>query len=92
MRPFDTPRLIADIGSTYARFALESAPGLFSAQTSLRCADHADFRAAVRAYLDTLPPGQNVEHAAVVIASPVEGDRVRMTNHHWEFSIETTQQ
>ena len=38
MLPFDNPRLIADIGSTYARFALETAPGVFSAQTSLRCA------------------------------------------------------
>ncbi len=92
MLPFDTPRLIGDIGSTYARFALETAPGVFSAQTSLLCADHADFRAAVRAYLDTLPPGQHVEHAAVAIANPVEGDRVRMTNYHWEFSIETTRQ
>ena len=92
MPPFDSPRLIADIGSTFARFALETAPGVFSAQTSLRCADHAEFRAAVRAYLDTLPPGQTVEHAAVAIANPVEGDRVRMTHHPWEFSIETTRQ
>jgi glucokinase len=58
----------------------------------LRCADHADFHAAVRAYLDTLGPGHNVEHAAVAIANPVEGDRVRMTNYHWEFSIEQTRQ
>ena len=92
MPPFDNPRLIADIRSTYARFALETAPGVFSAQTSLRCGGHADFRAAVRAYLDTLPPGQTVEHAAVAIANPVEGDRVRMTNDHWEFSIKTTRQ
>jgi glucokinase len=29
-----------------------------------------------------------VRHAAVAIANPVTGDMVRMTNHHWEFSIE----
>jgi len=92
MVPFDSPRLIADIGGTYARFALETAPGQFSAPAQLRCADHADFYAAVRAYLDSLPPGQQVEHAAVAIANPVEGDRVRMTNYHWEFSIEQTRQ
>ncbi len=92
MAPQDSPRLIADIGGTYARFALETAPGRFSAQAQLRCADHADFHAAVRAYLDTLPPRTLIEHAAVAIANPVEGDRVRMTNYHWEFSIEQMRQ
>ena len=92
MAQLDSPRLIADIGSTYARFVLETAPGAFSAAASLRCADHADFKAAVRAYLDSLPTGQRVEHAAVAIANPVEGDRVRMTNYHWEFSIEQVRQ
>jgi glucokinase len=92
MATYDPPRLIADIGGTYARFALETAQGRFSTPASLRCADHADFHAAVRAYLDTLPPGTQVEHAAVAIANPVEGDRVRMTNYHWEFSIEEMRQ
>ncbi len=92
MATYDPPRLIADIGGTYARFALETAQGRFSTPASLRCADHADFHAAVRAYLDTLPPGTQPEHAAVAIANPVEGDRVRMTNYHWEFSIEEMRQ
>jgi glucokinase len=92
MAPQDSPRLIADIGGTYARFALETAPGRLRAQASLRCAEHADFHAAVRTYLDTLPPRTLVEHAAVAIANPVEGDRVRMTNSHWEFSIEQMRQ
>ncbi len=92
MALYDPPRLIADIGGTYARFALETAQGRFSAPASLRCADHADFHAAVRAYIDTLPPGTRLEHAAVAIANPVEGDRVRMTNYHWEFSIEEMRQ
>jgi glucokinase len=84
---FDTPRLLADIGGTYARFALETAPGEFAHSAQLRCADHADFEAAVRAYLATCPP-QHIAHAAVAIANPVEGDKVRMTNYHWQFSIE----
>ena len=92
MATYDPPRLIADIGGTYARFALETAQGRFCTPASLRCADHADFHAAVRAYLDTLPPGTQPEHAAVAIANPVEGDRVRMTNYHWEFSIEEMRQ
>ncbi len=85
---FDQPRLLADIGGTYARFAIERESGVFEAAASLRCADHADFHAAVRTYLDGLQPGDRVEHACVAIANPVEGDRVRMTNYHWQFSIE----
>ncbi len=94
MTPFESPRLLADIGGTYARFTLETAPGLFEHRASLRCADHADFHAAVTAFLDGLPPelAASVEHAAIAIANPVEGDEVRMTNYHWQFSIEQMRQ
>ncbi len=84
---YDSPRLLADIGGTYARFALETGPGVFAHAATLRCADHVDFHAAVSTYLATLPPGR-IHHAAVAIANPVEGDEVRMTNYHWKFSIE----
>jgi glucokinase len=84
---YDTPRLLADIGSTYARFTLESAPGIFDHAAMLPCAEQADFVAAVRSYLRTLPTDR-ILHAAVAIANPVEGDHVRMTNYHWQFSIE----
>lgn len=83
----ERPRLIADIGGTFARFALEAAPGRFEHGVSLRCADHADFHAAVTAYLARIPQPWPV-HAAIAIANPVEGDEVRMTNYHWHFSIE----
>ena len=90
MTPFDSPRLLADIGGTYARFTIETAAGVFQHMASLRCADHADFEAAVSSYLSGLPEGRvgHVEHAAIAIANPVEGDDVRMTNYHWKFSIE----
>jgi glucokinase len=94
MTPFPSPRLLADIGGTYARFTLETAPGRFEHAAVLRCADHADFHAAVSAYLGSLEPGQaaTIEHAAIAIANPVEGDAVRMTNYHWRFSIEQMRQ
>jgi len=90
MTPYPSPRLLADIGGTYARFTIETAPGAFEHTASLRCADHADFHAAVSAYLAGLPAGAvpHIEHAAIAIANPVEGDQVRMTNYHWQFSIE----
>lgn len=84
---FDSPRLLVDVGGTYARFALESAPGVFEHKVSMRCADVADFHAAVSAYLAGLSIGQ-IRNAAVAIATPVAGDEVRMTNYHWKFSIE----
>jgi glucokinase len=84
-------RLIADIGGLYARFAIEPERGHFTHQASLRCADHASLEQAIRAYLDSVAPLQ-VAHAAIAVANPVEGDQVRMTNYHWQFSIEETRQ
>lgn len=91
MITFDSPRLIADIGSNYARFALETERGEFRHVASLRCADYPSFHAAVRAYIDGLS-GQLIEHACVAIANPVDGDQVSMTNYHWQFSIEQMRQ
>jgi glucokinase len=85
----DNPRILADIGSTYARFALETERGEFSRHAALKCADYADFGAAFGAYLKTVSDA-GVHHAAVAISNPVEGDRVQMTNYHWQFSIEET--
>jgi len=88
--PFDAPRLLADIGGTNARFALELAPGRFEQVRVLACGAHPALADAVQAYLalpEVAAAGQ-VRHAAVAIANPVDGDQVRMTNHHWQFSIE----
>ncbi len=85
------PRLIADVGGTFARFALEVAPGVFEQKISVRCADHTDFHAAVTAYLARVP-NRRIRDAAVAIANPVAGDSVQMTNYHWHFSIEEMRQ
>lgn len=83
----DGPRLLADVGGTNARFALERAPGQIDTIRVLRCADYLEFADAVEAYLaqSENPP---VRHAAIAIANPVQGDEIKMTNHHWAFSIE----
>jgi glucokinase len=52
---YDSPRLLADIGGTYARFALEVAPNSLAHKASIPCADYPDFHAAVTAYLAGLP-------------------------------------
>jgi len=85
---YDSPRLLADIGGTNARFALEVGPGRIDAIEVLPCASHATLADAMRAYLASAAGAGAVRHAAIAIANPVVGDMVRMTNHHWEFSIE----
>lgn len=85
-------RLLADIGGTNARFALELGPGRIGLIEVLACADYPTLAAALQAYLASAPvraaaPGP-IRHGAIAIANPVTGDLVRMTNHHWEFSIE----
>ena len=88
-------RLLADVGGTNARFALEPGPGRFEAIEVLACNEHATLADAVRAYL-ALPQVAalhgGIRHAAIAIANPVVGDQVRMTNHHWAFSIEALRQ
>jgi glucokinase len=87
---YDSPRLLADIGGTNARFALETGPGRVEAIEVLACAAYPTLADATRAYLalPAVAAAGTVRHAAVAIANPVTGDMVRMTNHHWEFSIE----
>ncbi len=89
------PRLLADIGGTHARFALETARGEIGGVRVYRCSDHADVADAVRAYLSDVgeagdADGGRVRHAALAIANPVDGDTVSMTNHDWRFSIDAT--
>ncbi|CAH0271875.1 Glucokinase [Massilia sp. Bi118] len=85
-----SPCLLADIGGTNARFALELGPGRVNHIEVLACSAYPTIGDAMRAYL-ALPEvaaAGAVRHAAIAIANPVMGDMVRMTNHHWEFSIE----
>ena len=87
---FVGPRLLADIGGTNARFALEIAPRRFEAVVVYAAADFASLRAAMQTYLASAlvkavhPSG--IRHAAIAIANPVDGDTISMTNHHWSFS------
>ncbi|HEU4852163.1 MAG TPA: glucokinase [Telluria sp.] len=88
----DGPRLLADVGGTNARFALEVAPGRVDLVEVLSCSGYATLADALRAYLASPAVAAAghapIRHAGIAIANPVDGDHVRMTNHHWEFSIE----
>ncbi|OSI13390.1 glucokinase [Neisseria canis] len=85
------PRLVADIGGTNARFALETAPQKIEKVEVLPCNDYDTVVDAIKEYLSRVD-NPTVKHAAIAIANPIVGDWVQMTNHHWAFSIETTRQ
>lgn len=82
--------LVADIGGTNARFALvEGEAGAPVRAMSYPCADYPTLEDAVRRYLDDV--GQpRPSRAAMAVATPLAGDRVQMTNHHWSFSVDAT--
>ena len=82
------PRLIADIGATHARFALETSVGHFEHVQVLPCADYAGIVPLIKSYLSQVP-NVKIQHAAFAIANPVDGDAVQMTNRDWRFSIES---
>lgn len=81
------PRLLGDVGGTNARFAWQGAPGApMECISTYPCKDHESLLKALQHYLR--------EHAKPVpvaccigIATPMVGDQVKMTNHHWGFSI-----
>ncbi|WP_066737621.1 glucokinase [Cupriavidus sp. D384] len=86
------PRLLADVGGTNVRFALETAPMRIGEVTAYKVADHASLEAAMRLYMSTLADGERPGHAAIGLANPVTGDHVKLTNHNWAFSIEAMRQ
>ena len=85
-------RLLADIGGTNARFALQAGGGKLADIEVLACGDYGTIGEAIADYFERAHArGQAVDglrHAALAIANPVEGDVVAMTNHHWRFSID----
>ncbi|WP_413673997.1 glucokinase [Massilia cellulosiltytica] len=84
-------RLLADIGGTNARFALETPGKGVEALSVLRCADYASLAAAIEHYLASAPVQSvhrgPIHDAAIAIATALDGDLVGMTSHHWTFSI-----
>jgi glucokinase len=81
------PRLLGDIGGTNARWAWQAARGAPLQDIVVRpCALHPSIEVSAQTYLaDNGHP--RPAWAAIGIATPVQGDRVRMTNHVWSFSI-----
>lgn len=86
-RPSATePWLVADIGGTNARFGLVAAPRREPERVRvLRCGLYPSLVSALAAYLHEV--GERPRVACVAVAGPVAGDRFRLTNGHWDFSV-----
>jgi len=86
------PWLVADIGGTNARFGwVGGAAGTVEHVRKLSVPQHAGPAEAVRTYLgelaDTLGNSfQAPRRGAFAVASTIAGDRVALTNSHWDFS------
>jgi glucokinase len=79
-------RLLGDIGGTNARFGWQrSASSAIEQQVTYRCEDYDTLSEAIAHYL-TEHEFSVPEAFALGVATPVTGDVVRMTNHHWSFS------
>jgi glucokinase len=92
MKALETfPRLLGDIGGTNARFAWQEAPGSEPGDVAVYPgAQHETLYAAMQQYLqDKSKPTPAA--CAIGIANPIVGDQVKMTNHHWSFSIAALQ-
>ncbi len=86
----NTMCLIADIGGTNARFAIIDEGGITpTLERTLPCAEHPTLVSAVLAYLDDVDHAIP-ESASLAIATPVLNDRIVMTNHVWDLSVEET--
>ena len=81
------PRLLADIGGTNVRFALQTGDDAPSDIAVLDGDDFPDLAAAAHTYLDRARPMHPPRRAAMAVAAPVGGDMVELTNRDWSFSI-----
>lgn len=84
--------LVGDIGGTNVRFALASAGGerpRLESVMQLRCAEFPGLAEAALHFLER-SEAQRPQQALLAVAAPVTGDRVRITNNPWTFSVGTT--
>lgn len=84
----ERPWLVADIGGTNARFGLITEPGGQPRRVKiLRCGYYPNLVSAACAYLQFVDDVPRPRTACIAVAGPVDGDRFRLTNAHWEFSV-----
>jgi len=82
--------LVGDIGGTNCRLAVcDPSTGLIDEIRIIPVDDFRSLDEAINTYKTALPP-YTFADASISIANPITGDRIAMTNAHWDFSIEET--
>lgn len=79
--------LVGDVGATNARFGLVSPDGAILHSSIFACDDFTEIGLAIEAYLAGRGNIPMPRRGALAIAAPITGDRIRMTNHPWSFSV-----
>lgn len=74
--------LLADIGGTYARFAITSGDGVGDIW-STEVDAHLDLSAAIAAFRRSRPEELRIDGALIAAAGAVQGGRCRLTNAAW---------
>lgn len=86
------PYIVADIGGTNARFGLvtgvnpDSGEFIIENQQTFLCEYFGGVEEAVETYQQTIN-GDKVHDACLAMAGPVAGDRIKLTNLKWDFSV-----
>lgn len=83
--------LLADIGGTHTRLALQRGSGDPYHAEVFDNRDYPGLAEIVEDYLTKVPPGRPTA-GAFAVACPVTGDRIHLTNLAWEFSTSGLQE
>jgi glucokinase len=75
-------RLVGDVGGSNARFA-RAFDNVLSERRTYAVADHPSFYQALGRYLDEIGGPAECHSAAIGVAGPVDGGRVKLTNAAW---------
>lgn len=76
------PLLLADIGGTYARFALAEGRSV-GAVWSTEVGSQPSAIDAIRAFFDAGKASRPIDGALLAVAGPIEGGRAKLTNAAW---------
>jgi len=83
-----TTWLVGDIGATNARFGLIAPGGALLYTHTYACDEFPTIDEAIRTFLETRGDLPMPQVGALAIAAAITGDRIRMTNHPWSFSVQ----
>lgn len=80
--------LLADIGATNARLAINQEKGRYKYREERRVKDFKSIEGLFSSYLDNIKSNGLIKHAVIGVAAPVVGDRVSFVNCPISFSQE----